>query len=342
MKEENKPTEDLKVYETTETQDFEIEDAPSIKKENFFKKHLSKIQIGLIILFIALTLFSELLFPGSAFAEIVENSLGQFFDITSLLVNNYLTILESLGILIFIWSLNKVLQLLVDVLTRSKAKNVTAIALLKSAIKWTLYLIGAFLILTAWGVNSTTLFASVGIFGLLISFGAQSLVEDVISGLFLIIEKQFAVGEIVIIGDYRGVVKEIGLRTTKIVDALNFDLKIINNSDIRNIINASQNLSTAVCDMSIEYSQSIPDAEKLIESYLPKIAKKHKDVIVDGPIYVGVQELGDSAVNLRITAKTLETDRAKVQRILNRELKILFDENNISIPFPQLVIHKSE
>lgn len=344
MAEKPKKNEELKEYETTETQDFEIEKNEEPSKENRFKvkKYLPSIQIGLIILFIAITLFADVLFPGSDFAEIVDNSLGQFFDITALLANNYLTLLESFGILIFIWSLNKVLQLVIDLLTRSRSKNVTAVALLKSALKWTLYVIGAFLILTAWGVNSTTLFASVGILGLVVSFGAQSLVEDVISGLFLIIEKQFSVGEVVIIGDYRGVVKEIGLRTTKIVDAINFDLKIINNSDIRNVINASSNLSNAICDMSIEYDQPIPEAEKLIEGYLPKIAKKYKHVIVDGPTYVGVQQLGDSAVNLRIVAKTLETDRLNVQRILNRELKILFDENNISIPFPQLVIHKSE
>lgn len=338
---EDPKNEELKVYETTETQDFDIEEKSKEPKSSW-KKHLPSIQITFIVLIVAVTLFADILFPGTAFADIVENSLGQFFDITTIVLNNYLTLLESVGIIVFIWALNKVIQMIIQLFTRSGVQNVTAVALLKSVVKWALYLVGIFLILTAWGVNSTTLFASVGILGLVISFGAQSLVEDVISGLFLIIEKQFSVGEVVIIGDYRGVVKEIGLRTTKIVDALNFDLKIINNSDIRNVINASSNLSSAICDMSIEYNQPIPEAEKLIEDYLPKIAKKYKDIIVDGPTYVGVQTLGDSSVNLRIVAKTLETDRANVQRILNRELKIIFDENNISIPFPQLVVHKPE
>jgi len=333
-------SEELKEFETEETKDFEIEeDIP--EHPSFLTRYKSYMTYGVIGLIVLITLLAEVLFPGTTFADIVGNSLGQFFDITALIANNYLRILESLGILIFVWALNKILQLLVDVTTR-KSQNPTAIHLLKSVIKWGIGFMAVFLILTAFGVNSTTLVASFGIIGLVVSFGAQSLVEDVISGLFLIIEKQFAVGEVVIIGDYRGVVKEIGLRTTKIVDALNYDLKIINNSDIRNVINSSSNLSTAICEIGIEYDQDIPTVEKELEKFLPTLTKKYKDIIMDGPTYLGVQTLGDSSVNLRIVAKTLETERYNLQRILNREVKILFDAKGIGIPFPQIVMHQAE
>lgn len=331
---------DLKDYETEETKDFDIEEETPVRL-NFWQKSKSYFTYGFIFILVLVTLLAEVLFPGTAFADIVGNSLGQFFDVTSIVANNYLRILEAVGVLVFVWALNKIIQLLLDVLTK-RSQNPTATHLLKSVVKWAIYLVGAFLILTAFGVNSTTLVASVGIIGLVVSFGAQSLVEDVISGLFLIIEKQFAVGEVVIIGDYRGVVKEIGLRTTKIVDALNYDLKIINNSDIRNVINSSQNLSNAICEIGIEYDQDIPAVEKELEKFLPTLAKKYQDIIVEGPTYLGVQSLGDSSVNLRIVAKVIETDKFNVQRMLNREIKIMFDEKGIGIPFPQIVMHQAK
>lgn len=331
---------ELKEYETEETKDFDIE-PETHPVFTFWDRYKVVFTYGFIFLIVLITLLAEILFPGTAFADIVANSLGQFFDITSLIMNNYLRILEALGVLIFVWALNKIVQLLIDILSK-KSKNPTAIHLLKSVVKWGIFLLGGFLILTAFGVNSTTLVASVGIIGLVVSFGAQSLVEDVISGLFLIVEKQFAVGEVVIIGDYRGVVKEIGLRTTKIVDALNYDLKIINNSDIRNVINSSQNLSTAICEIGIEYDQDIPKVEKALEKFLPTLTKKYRDVMIEGPTYLGVQTLGDSSVNLRIVAKVLETERYNVQRILNREIKIMFDEKGIGIPFPQIVMHQAK
>lgn len=331
---------ELKEYETEETKEFDIEEETS-NLLSFWQKYKAYFTYGFIFFMVLVTLLAEVLFPGTAFADVVGSSLGQFFDITSIVANNYLRILEALGVLIFVWALNKIIQLLIDVLSK-RSQNPTAIHLLKSVVKWGVYLVGVFLILTAFGVNSTTLVASVGIIGLVVSFGAQSLVEDVISGLFLIVEKQFSVGEVVIIGDYRGVVKQIGLRTTKIVDALNYDLKIINNSDIRNVINSSSNLSNAICEIGIEYEQDIPTVEKELEKFLPTLAKKYQDVIVEGPTYVGVQTLGDSSVNLRIVAKVIETDRHNVQRLLNREIKIMFDQKGIGIPFPQIVMHQAK
>jgi small conductance mechanosensitive channel len=308
---------------------------------SFLKKYRQTIQISIIILIFGLVAFSGFLFPRSGLARFIDDTVGQFFDIAALVENNYLRVLESLGIVVFFWAFNKIVQLVIDALFGKRVKNITAFLLLKKVIRWAITFAALFLILTAFGVNSTAIVASVGIIGLVVSFGAQKLVEDVISGLFLIVEKQFQVGDIVIISDYRGVIQEIGLRTTKVVDAANLDVKIINNSDIRNVINLTTNVSTAICEMSIEYSQSIPEVENLINPFLPKIKEKYPEII-DGPNYLGVQVLGDSSVVLRYAAKVIEADKFKIQRAMNRELKIFFDENNINIPFPQLVIHKGE
>lgn len=307
----------------------------------WIKNKRQPIAIGFIILLFGLTVFSGVLFPRSGLARFIDETIGQFFDVSALVRNNYLRVLESGGILLFFWAFNKIVQMLIDALFGKKVKNITAFLLFKKVVRWAITFTAVFLILTAFGVNSTAIVASVGIIGLVVSFGAQKLVEDVISGLFLIIERQFAVGDIVIIDDYRGIIKDIGLRTTKVMDAANLDVKIINNSDIRNVINLTTNVSTAICEMSIEYSASIPEVEALINPFLPKIKEKYPEIL-EGPTYVGVQTLGSSDVVLRYTAKVIEADKFKIQRALNRELKIFFDENGIGIPFPQLVIHKGE
>ncbi len=106
-------------------------------------------------------------------------------------------------------------------------------------------------------------FAGAGILGLALSFGAQSLIEDVIAGLFIIFEKQFQVGDIIQAHGFRGKVTEIGVRTTTLVD-VNGDVLIINNSDLRQTINTSANLSPAICDISIAYDEDIERVEKII------------------------------------------------------------------------------
>ncbi len=182
--------------------------------------------------------------------------------------------------------------------------------------------------------------AGAGIIGLAISFGAQSLIEDIFSGLFIIFEKQFSVGDVIQIGDFRGVVKEIGIRITKFED-ISGDLKIINNSDIRGAVNTSVSLSPAICDISISYSADIEKVETLIKDNLKEI-KKNVPGIKEGPFYFGVEKLGDSSVVLRVVAKTDEQKKYQVVRGLNRELKILFDKNKVEIPFPQIVVHQDK
>ena len=113
------------------------------------------------------------------------------------------------------------------------------------------------------------------------------------------------------------------------------------NSDIREIVNLSEELSYAVSEVSIEYSADIEKVEEIISSNLQTIGEKIP-LIVAGPKYDGVDELGDSAVIVRVIAHCEEKDRIDVRRALNKELKMLLDKNNISIPFPQLVIHHTK
>ncbi len=214
----------------------------------------------------------------------------------------------------------------------------TVVKLINSFLNWIIGLVAVLLVLSAWGVNTGTLLASAGILSLVIGLGAQSLIADIIAGLFIVIEGEYRIGDIVIIDDWRGTVQEIGIRTTKIVDT-GGNIKIINNSDIRSIVNQTQELSLAKASIGIEYGESIPRVEIVIRDNLDKI-RDRIPAIVEGPYYKGVQELGASSVDLLFVAKCKEEDIYQVQRDLNRELKLMFDENNINVPFPQIVLNQ--
>jgi len=228
-------------------------------------------------------------------------------------------------------------------LTKSFARTnrgKTIVKLLNSFIKYLIAIIEIMMILNAWGVDTTTLLASAGILSLIIGLGAQSLISDIIAGVFIVFEGEYQVGDIVIIDGWRGTVDEIGIRTTKIIDWQG-NIKIINNSAIASIINQSKELSVTTCVVAIDYRESIPRVELIIKNNLDKIRAAIPE-IVDGPYYKGVDSLGESSVNLLFIATVKETDYYVVQRALNREVKMLFDANNVSIPFPQVTLNQPE
>lgn len=313
------------------------------------KRYRTFIEITIIVLIISLGIFYELVYEQlelmgitipETFNNIIINTIGKFFNIINLIESYYIQIFETIAILIMVWMINRVFQFIYGVAT-SKMNDNTMTILIKSFAKYAIFIVGIVLALNSWGVDSTTILASFGVVGVALGFGAQSLVADVIAGLFILIESQFLVGDIIVVDGFRGKVKEIGLRTTKIEDPINEDVKIINNSDIRTLLNQSVNLSLAKCEVGIEYSEDVSRVEKILCKKLPQIKKAHK-AIKAGPYFKGVQKLDDSCVTLLITAKVEEHNRLRVNRILNREIKACFDEHGIGIPFPQLVITEAQ
>ncbi|MBE5817248.1 MAG: mechanosensitive ion channel family protein [Clostridiales bacterium] len=202
-------------------------------------------------------------------------------------------------------------------------------------------IVGIVWALSAVGVNLTGIFASLGILSLIVGFGAQSLIEDAITGIFIIFEGQYQVGDIIVLDGFRGTVENIGIRTTTIKDT-GGNLKVINNSDIRNLQNRSRNASLVVSEIGMRYEDRIEDVEKVLIPALQDIYERNKDIYLAPPRYVGVEALADSAVVLRVVADVTEENIFVGRRTLNRELKILFDNNNIEVPFPQVVVHRGE
>lgn len=243
----------------------------------------------------------------------------------------------SISYIINVMTITFLLRLLFCYVAKLISKGKVLFTLLSSFLKYIAFLVILFCILASFGVDTTSILAGIGILSLVVGLGAQPLIEDIIAGLFIAFESVFDVGDVIVVDNFRGVVKEIGIRTTKIEDD-GGDVKTINNSDIRTLINMSSQLSIAVSDVAIEYSESIERVEKVIEENLDRMKKEIK-CIKEGPFYKGVQQLGASGVVLRFVAKCKEGDVFQTQREMNRLLKIIFDENNISIPFNQIVVH---
>ena len=219
-------------------------------------------------------------------------------------------------------------------------KGKTLSRLFVSFLKWVIALCAVFFTMDAWGANTTTILASAGVLTLIIGLGSQSLVADILAGIFIVFEGEFQVGDIVIIDGWRGEVTEIGMRTTKLIDA-GYNIKIVNNSEIKTIINQTQELSLAKAYVSVSYGARIEKIEAVIADNLASFKEKIP-AIVEGPYYKGVSELGESGVTLLFVAKCQEDDIYQVQRDMNREIKVMFDNNGVEIPFNQLVVHMGE
>ena len=219
-------------------------------------------------------------------------------------------------------------------------KTITIARLLANFFKWAIAIATFFLILDAWGAPASAMIASAGVITLIIGLGSQALVADILAGVFIVFEGDFQVGDIIVVDGWRGEVQSIGIRTTKLIDA-GYNVKIVNNSQIKTIINQTKELSLAKCYVSTRYEDRIENIEAIIADNIDKIKEKIP-AIVEGPYYKGVAELGESSVDLLFVAKCKEADIYQVQRDLNREIKIMFDNNDIGIPFPQIVIHKGE
>ena len=251
-------------------------------------------------------------------------------------------ILTALLVIAILWLFYAIMKLILSSGAAQKnARARTVASLTLQTIKYLVVIIGVIWILSILGVNATAVLAGVGIIGLILGFGAQSLIEDVITGIFIIFEGKYSIGDIIVLDDFRGVVRDIGVRTTTIEDA-GYNLKVVNNSDIRNFQNRSRKLSLAICEVSVSYDTDLRKLEKILAENLPLMLQPHHDLYVTAPRYLGVQELGDSGVVIKIVADVKEENIFAAQRMLNRDIRVLFAEKNVEIPFPQVVVHKGD
>ena len=194
--------------------------------------------------------------------------------------------------------------------------------------------------LSLFGVDVNTIVASVGVLALVIGFGAESLIADVVTGFFMLFENQYNMGDIVEVNGFRGTVKEIGIRTTAIMDT-GKNVKIVNNSEMKNILNRSDNASVASAVIDIPYQTDLEKLESQLPALMEDIYSRHRDVMLSAPRYLGVQELGASGITLKFIVEIEEGNIFSVPRVLNHDLLLGFRKLGVECPFPQLDVHSN-
>lgn len=191
------------------------------------------------------------------------------------------------------------------------------------------------------GVNISTIVASVGILALIIGFSAESLIADVVTGAFMIFENQYNVGDIVEVDAFRGTVTSIGIRTTCITD-VGGNVKIVNNSAMKNILNRSDKVSCSISDFCVPYGTDFEQLESQIPELMQSIYEAHTDMMKNPPRYLGIQSLADSAVVLRFMVEVNEKDIYTGSRVLNHDLLLGFRRMGVECPFPQVDVHSKQ
>lgn len=205
----------------------------------------------------------------------------------------------------------------------------TLCRLIYNFIEYISVFMAAYYIFEYLGYDTGAVIASLGLVTLALSLGAKDMVADILAGISIIFEEDFQVGDIVEIDGYRGMIQEVGVRSTKIIGQGN-NIKIINNRDIKSIINMTRLNSWYAIDMNISAAESLERVEKILDEQLKRIGAKEK-TIISGPFYKGVTALGNGVATITIIAECKEQDYNHVRRYINRELRLLFNRENIKM-----------
>ncbi len=235
------------------------------------------------------------------------------------------------------WAVYRIILWLFSLIRPKGRRAETVKGLVVNIIRYAIVIFAVVFGLNILGADILTVIASLGILALVVGFGAQSLIEDMIAGFFILFEGRFYVGDIISVDGFRGEVKTIGIVSTQISDA-GGNIRIINNSDIRVLTNLSEVSSVAVSVVSIAYGADLLKAEKVINEMLQTLPERYPQYYPKPPRYVGVETLNSSSVDLKVIADVEEKNIYMARRTLNRELKLALDAGGIEIPFPQVVV----
>lgn len=202
--------------------------------------------------------------------------------------------------------------------------------LVQSIVQYLIYFIAIVLILQEFKIDTTSIVAGAGIVGLALGVGAQSLIRDFITGFFIVLENQFAVGDYIVSGDMGGTVEEIGLRVTKLRDS-NGVLHILPHGAIIRVSNYTRGSMQAVVNLPVGYGADIGQVLSLLEEASNYVGKNMAEVL-EGPKVVGVVDWRAQELIFRVVAKTVPLEQGKVEAALRHQIKLLFDKANISPP----------
>ncbi len=218
-----------------------------------------------------------------------------------------------------------------------KKKVETVRMMLTNLIKYIIIIIVILAILPVYGINVKSIVAGLGITAAILGLAFQDIAKDLLAGIFIISEDQYEVGDTIQIGDFMGEVTRIGLKTTRIKD-IKGRTKIIANHNITEVINYNLEDSVAIIDVSVAYEENLDKVEKILESLAEELTNSLENL--KGKVEIlGINELDDSAVVYRITARVSSMEQFKTERIIRKKIKDRFEKEKIKIPYPQIEVH---
>lgn len=202
----------------------------------------------------------------------------------------------------------------------------TMSTLLVSVYKYVIY-IGAILIILSDILDLKAVLAAAGVGGVAIGLGAQSLIKDTISGFFILLEDQFAVGDLITIDTMTGTVEHMELRVTRLKNFTG-DVYIIPNGEIKKVINHTRDNKMVIVDIPIAYSSNIGKVNEIAQKVCDEV-KNEFDVFTEEPTILGITNLGEHNINLRITARTFPNEQWAVERRIRMKIKEGFEANGL-------------
>ena len=219
-------------------------------------------------------------------------------------------------------------------LTQRTEQRAAAIGtLLTSSVSIIVWGIALLMVLQALGVNIGPLLASAGVVGVALGFGAQTMVKDYLSGIFLIVEDQFGVGDVVDLGPVIGTVEEVALRYTRLRD-MSGVVWYVRNGEILRVANRSQGWTLASVDIPVAYNEDLDRVRDLIESVALDMDEDptYDDMLLGKPTFAGVESVSGEAMVVRVTAKAVPEKQIILARTIRERIKLAFDRAGIVVP----------
>ncbi|MFI3329294.1 MAG: mechanosensitive ion channel family protein [bacterium] len=312
------------------------------KKDNTMKHVILIIVVILVITFSTYIYGAESIFAGKLKSPIDNIILNEIFknSVIQYIYSSIPNMITTYFVICATGYLNRALQYTLTKAFNQSQRAETILKMLFSFSKYGFAIIAGLIILTVWGADSGALLASAGGLALVVGLGAQSLIADVLAGVFIVFEGEFNVGDIVIIDGYRGKVLAIGIRSTKFRDIYG-DIKTINNSQITTVINKTKEVSMADVTVGINYGESIEKVEAIFKKELKKLKEKIPEALEE-IVYLGVTDLGASSVDLLFITYAKEEHVMSVRRKIRRELKVIFDNYGIEIPYQHITLERRD
>jgi small conductance mechanosensitive channel len=221
---------------------------------------------------------------------------------------------------------------------RTSRANSISIVLTSTSIVL-IWVVAALIVAGVFGIELGPLIAGAGIAGVALGFGAQSLVKDCIAGLFMLIEDQYGIGDVVDLGEAVGVVEEVSLRTT-VLRSLDGTVWHVPNGVVQRVGNRSQLWSVAVIDVDVAYDSDLEQARTLLQQAADEVCETEhfQEQVLEPPQVLGVEALAADGISIRLTVKVTPGAQWELQRAIRQHVKDVFDRSGIEIPFPQRTV----